>query len=183
MAGTTSTAPRPSTSDQPKRRTVQVGAEGRRQRARAVDGEADGEGPVATPDVAELGAHEHEGGHDQGVGRDGQLDALDGRVEVRRDLRDRDVHDAAVEHHHELRRGEDDDRQPIAHRQMVAAADRLDELRDTAPDEPGIGTAVRAARLRLHAQPRRRGRAGSLRRASLAAGRSSRSRAWAREWR
>ena len=93
----------------------QVGAEGGGQGPGPVDGQADGERSLAAPDVADLGAHEHERGHDQGVGGDGQLDALDGRVEVLDDLRDRHVHDAAVEDHHELGGGQDGDGGPAAH--------------------------------------------------------------------
>ena len=57
---------------------------------------------------------EHERRHHERVGRDRELHALDRRVEVRDDLRDRHVHDAAVEHHHELRRREDRERDPPA---------------------------------------------------------------------
>ena len=55
---------------------------------------------------------QHQRRHHQRVRRDGELHALDRRVEIRDDLRDRHVHDAAVEHHHELRRREYRDRQP-----------------------------------------------------------------------
>ena len=100
----------------------EVRADGRDERARGVDHQADREGTIASPDVAELRADEHERGHDQGVRGDGQLDALDRRVQVGHDLRDRHVHDAAVEHHHELRRGKNRDRRPVPHGVMVRGA-------------------------------------------------------------
>ena len=86
------------------------------QRAEPVDGETDGEGPVAPPDVAELGPDEHECRHHERVGGDRELDAGHGRVEVVHDLRDRDVHHAGVEHHHELRGSKDGEGKPAAHR-------------------------------------------------------------------
>ena len=94
---------------------AEVRAQRRRQRAKPVDREADGEGAVATPDVAELRPHEHERRHHQRVRGDRGLHARHRRVEVGHDLRDRDVHHARVEHHHELRRSKDDQGEP-AHR-------------------------------------------------------------------
>src|SRR5436305_1215490 len=70
---------------------------------------------TAAPDVAELPARDHQGGHHQCVERD---DGLDGRhfgVEVVDQLADRDVHDRGVEHHQELRDAESDQRLPPAH--------------------------------------------------------------------
>jgi hypothetical protein len=99
----------------------QVRAERRRQRADPVDRQPDREDPVAAQDVAELRADEHERCHHQRVGGDRELDALDRRVQIGHDLRDRDVHDAAVEHHHELRRSEYDDRHPLPHRPSIVA--------------------------------------------------------------
>jgi len=53
----------------------QVRAEGGRQRSGGLDGQADGERPFPAPDVAELGADEHERRNHQRVGGDHQLDA------------------------------------------------------------------------------------------------------------
>ena len=72
--------------------------------------EPDREGAVPAEDVAQLRAGQHERRHHERVRGDRELDALDGRVEVGDDLRDRHVHDAAVEHHHELGGGENRDR-------------------------------------------------------------------------
>ena len=94
----------------------EVRAERRDQRAQPVHGQAESEGPVATQDVAELGADEHERRHHERVHRDRALHASDRRVEVGHDLRDRDVHHARVEHHDELGRREDHQGQPLAHR-------------------------------------------------------------------
>ena len=77
------------------------------ERAQPVDGQPDRERPVAPDDVTELRSREHQRGHHERVGGDRQLNARDRRVQVRDDLRDRHVHDAAVEHHHELGRRED----------------------------------------------------------------------------
>ena len=106
---------------------VQVRAQRRRQRAKPVDRETDGEGTVATPDVAELRSHEHERRHHQRVGGDRGLHARDGRVEVGHDLRDRDVHHARVEHHHELRSREDDQGEPAAHQAESTASASLEK--------------------------------------------------------
>jgi len=61
--------------------------------------------PVAfnTMSPTELRSGEHESRHHERVEGDRELYALDRRVEVGDDLRDRHVHDAAVQHHHELR--------------------------------------------------------------------------------
>jgi len=75
----------------------------------------DRERPVAPEDVGELGAEQHERRHDERVERDRRLHALDRRVEVVDDLGDRDVHDARVEHHHELREGQEHHRESLAH--------------------------------------------------------------------
>ena len=119
----------------------EVRAQGRDQRAEPVDREPDREGPVATPDVTELGADQHEGGHDERVHRDGALDAGDGRVEVGDDLRDRDIHHARVEDHHELRRSEDDQREPAAHLRILVG-DRFGHV--YAAERPGTQASWRA---------------------------------------
>jgi hypothetical protein len=103
----------------------QVGAERGGQRSKPIDPEAKSERPVAPDDVAELRPREHEGRHDQRVRRDRQLHALDRRVEVRDDLRDRHVHDAAVEHHHELGRREYGDRQAQPRPGLLASRGRF----------------------------------------------------------
>ena len=101
-----------------------AGADRRDQRPSGVDREAHGERPVLPPDVADLCAGEHERRHDERVRRDRELDALDRGVEVLDDLRDRDVHDGAVEHHHELGGGEDEDRRLVFHVVSLGAAGR-----------------------------------------------------------
>ena len=93
---------------------AEIRAQGRGQRADAVDREADRERPVAAEDVAQLRAEQHERRHHQRVERDRGLDPLDRRVEVVDDLRDRDVHDARVEHHHELSRRQDQHWEPAS---------------------------------------------------------------------
>ena len=94
----------------------EVRAEGRDQRAEPVHRQSDTEDAVTPEDVAELGADEHERRHHERVHRDRALHPRHRRVQVRHDLRDRDVHHARVEHHDELSRREDDQRQPLAHR-------------------------------------------------------------------
>ena len=88
--------------------------ERRDQRADAVDDHADREGAPAAPDVTQLAAGEHEGGHRQRVTGDRRLEVVDRRVEVRRDLGQRHVHDGRVEDHHELRRAQRNDGGPLA---------------------------------------------------------------------
>ena len=85
------------------------------ERPDAVDRQADRERAVAAQDVAELRAEQHERRHHERVQRDRRLHALDRRVEVFDDLRDRHVHHARVEHHDELRRREDEHGEPLAH--------------------------------------------------------------------
>ena len=80
--------------------------ERRRQRAAAVDHAPDRERALPADDRADLGARDHQRGHDQRVGRDRALDAGHGRAHVLRDRRDRDVHHRAVEGHQELARRE-----------------------------------------------------------------------------
>src|SRR5204862_7376960 len=82
---------------------------------RAVHRRSDRKDPVAAEDVTELGSEEHECGHHKRVERDCGLNTLDGGVQVLDDLGDRHVHDARVERHHELGRGQEDDRDPLAH--------------------------------------------------------------------
>ena len=117
---------------------VQVRAQRGRQRAETVDGKADRERAVATPDVTELRPHQHECGHDQRVGGDRALDAGDGGVQVDHDLRDRDVHDARVEHHHELRRSEDDQGKPAAHRAILPRRAHVRDDRRVVVDAAGL---------------------------------------------
>ena len=88
-------------------------------RAAAVDHQADGEGPAAADDVADLAAGEHQHRHHQRVEGDDGLDGGDGGVEVGDELADRHVHDGLVEHHHELRGGKDDQRTPLLHRRCL----------------------------------------------------------------
>ena len=93
----------------------EVRAQRRRERPDPIDHQPERERPVGAQDVAELRPEQHERRHHQRVHRDRRLHALDRRVEVLDDLRDRHVHDARIEHHHELRRGKDDHRKPLAH--------------------------------------------------------------------
>ena len=93
----------------------EVGAQRRRERSDPVDRQADRERAVAAQDVAELRAEQHECRHHERVQRDRRLNALDRRVEVLDDLRDRHVHDARVEHHDELGRREHEQRKPFTH--------------------------------------------------------------------
>ena len=93
----------------------EVRAQRRRERPDAVDRQPDRERAVGAQDVAELRAEQHERRHHQRVQRDRGLHALDRRVEVLDDLRDRHVHHARVEHHDELGRGQDEHREPLAH--------------------------------------------------------------------
>ena len=62
-----------------------------------------------------LAPSQHEGRHHQRVHGDRGLNPLDRGVQVRDDLRDRDVHDARVEGHDELGRGQDGYGDPLAH--------------------------------------------------------------------
>ncbi len=84
-------------------------------RADGVDDRADDERAAPAPDVSELGAEQHQRGHRERVERDRGLHRRHGAVEVRDDCRDRDVHHRAVEHHHELRRSEDQHDEPLLH--------------------------------------------------------------------
>ena len=93
----------------------EVRAQRRRERPEPVDRQPERERAVGAQDVAELRPEQHERRHHQRVQRDRRLHALDRRVEVLDDLRDRHVHHARIEHHHELRRGKDDHRKPLAH--------------------------------------------------------------------
>ena len=86
----------------------------RRERTAPVDHAADHEGTLAAEDLAELAARDHEGGHDQRVERDGQLDPGDRGADVLGHRGDGDVHDRAVEGHEELRRGQGEKDQPVA---------------------------------------------------------------------
>ncbi len=99
----------------PDQQHPEVRAEGREQRSNAVDRQPDGERLPPTEDVAELRPHQHERGHDQRVQRDRRLHPLDGGVQILDDLRDRDVHHARVEHHHELGRRQHREGNPFAH--------------------------------------------------------------------
>jgi hypothetical protein len=76
------------------------------QRADPVDDEADGEAALAAPTVGELAAGNHEGGHHQQEQGDRDLYALHGRIEVRADVGDHDVHVRAGEAADELRKRE-----------------------------------------------------------------------------
>ena len=77
-----------------------------------VDEQADREGPLGPPPFAELPADQHQGRHHQGVQRDRGLQADDGGVQVRDDLGDGHVHHGGVQHHDELRGGQQADHAP-----------------------------------------------------------------------
>ena len=85
-------------------------------RASRVDDEADHEGAPTADDVPDLAAGEHQHGHHQAVQGDDRLDGGHGRVEVRDQLTDRDIHDRLVQHHDELGARERDQRPPRIHR-------------------------------------------------------------------
>ena len=93
---------RPTEDDEPDGR-----GQGGDRRSDAVDDQSDAERSLGTPDVAQLAAREHEGGHRERVQRDGGLDLTDRGVEVLDERRDRDVHDRRVDHIDEHRRRED----------------------------------------------------------------------------
>ena len=85
----------------------------RERRSRCVDHEPDREDSSAAPDVAELGAGDHQRCHHERIQRDHRLDRCHRRVEVRDQLRDRDVHHGLVEDHQELGGREDDEDRPL----------------------------------------------------------------------
>ena len=82
------------------------------QGADSVQREAEGEAPLAAPAVGQLGARDHQDGHDQQEQRDRGLHALDGRVQVIADVRDHHVHVRAREAADELRERERKDQLP-----------------------------------------------------------------------
>ncbi len=92
-------------------------------RADGVDHEPDDERPAPTDDVADLGAGQHEHRHHQAVQGDDRLDRRDRGVELLDERADRDVHDRLVEHHHELRDRQGDQRGPSLHR--TSSPDRV----------------------------------------------------------
>ena len=156
---------------------AEVGAQGRGERPDPVDRQADREGAVAAEDVAELRAEQHERRHHERVEGDRGLHALDRRVEVVDDLRDRDVHDARVEHHHELRRGQDHHGQPLAHR------DRVSQSHWAMSGRPIHPTARRPAAGPAHSLRSWRNRRGRKPRRASIASRRLRPRPKIRSWR
>ena len=85
--------------DEDRERLRQRGDE----RTGAVDHAADHEGALASEDLTELAARDHEGSHHECVQGDGELNPRDRRAHVRCDRRDGHVHDGAVQRHEELR--------------------------------------------------------------------------------
>ena len=82
-------------------------ADARRDRAQQgadpVDGQTEGEAPLASPLVGQLAAGDHQRRHHQQEDGDDGLHALDGRVQVRADVGDHHVHVRAREAADELR--------------------------------------------------------------------------------
>ena len=81
----------------------QAAAQRRDQGAAAVHGDAEQEHGAASPDVAELAADQHEGGHDQRVEHERRLHARHGRAQTLHDRRHGDVHGRGVVGVDELR--------------------------------------------------------------------------------
>ena len=75
-------------------------------------GEADDEHPLAPGVVGDATAQEQQAAEGERVGRDDPLPVGVADAEVLLDRRQCDVHDRAVQHHHELRDGDDEERLP-----------------------------------------------------------------------
>ncbi len=73
--------------------------------------DAGDEHPAPAEDVPGPAAEQQQPAEGQGVGVDDPLQAGAGEAERGLDVRQRDVHDRRVEHHHQLRGGDDDERQ------------------------------------------------------------------------
>ena len=93
-------------------RTVRFGANAVVSEPAAVDHTPDRERALASDQRADLASRDHQHRHHQRVEGDRRLDAGDGGADVFRHGRDRDVHDGAVEGHHELTRREGEQDQP-----------------------------------------------------------------------
>ena len=119
----------------------------RRQRPCAVDHAADRERPLAADDRPDLGAGDHQRRHHERVGGDRALDPGHGRSDVLGDRRDRDVHDAAVQRHQELRRREGQENELRAAAGLLGGLSRRDRLRSRHGENcaPPVGSRRHAA--------------------------------------
>ena len=90
-------------------RTSGVGREAAHRRGDDEDGDADDQREAGTDDRADLAAEQDEAAEGQGVGGDHPREVGGGEVQLFLDVGERDVHDARVDHEHELRDEDDDE--------------------------------------------------------------------------
>ncbi len=114
----------------------------REHRADPVDDQAADEAVLAPPDVGQLAARNHQGGHRQREQRDRGLHATDCGVEVLRDRADRDVHVGGRVARDELRERQWQDHRPARSGGRFGRAGH----RESRSGQQSIGTAQRAAR-------------------------------------
>ena len=92
------------------------------ERGQREQAEADREHELAAEQVGERAGGQQERGQGQRVGVDHPLDVREARVQIGRDLRQRDVHDRDVEQQHERRDADNQQRPPLTfHKQSILA--------------------------------------------------------------
>ena len=106
-------APKPLEGSGDDQRFVAPGEAGE-QRGDAEDDEAGDEQPSSAEEIGGAAAEQQEASEEQRVGADHPLEVLLRETEVDLDRGKRDVHDRDVQDDHELHRGEQGERQPLA---------------------------------------------------------------------